>query len=86
MKPPVIEFPCDYPLRVLGDAGAAFVGDVLDVVARHAAPVPESAVTLRASRHGRYQSAGFRIRATGELQIKALYKDLMAHPSVKVVL
>ena len=71
---------------MLGDAGAAFVGDVLDVVARHAAPVPESAVTLRASRHGRYQSAGFRIRATGELQIKALYKDLMAHPSVKVVL
>ena len=86
MKPPQIEFPCDYPLRVLGVARAAFVSEVLDVVARHAAPVPESAVTVRASRRGRYQSAGFRIRATGEGQIRALYKDLMAHPAVKVVL
>ncbi len=86
MKPPTIEFPCDYPLRVLGVTQAMFVPEVLEVVAKHAAPVPESAVTLRPSRHGRYQSAGFRFRATGESQIRALYKDLMAHPAVKVVL
>lgn len=86
MKPPKIEFPCNYPLRVLGRAEAVFVGDVLDIVARHAAPVAESAVTLRSSRQGRYQSAAFHIRATGERQIRALYNDLMAHPAVKVVL
>ena len=86
MKPPKIEFPCDYPLRVLGRSETAFVADVLDIVARHAVPVAESAVRLRPSRQGRYQSAAFRIRATSELQIRALWDDLMAHPAVKVVL
>lgn len=86
MKSATIEFPCDYPLRVLGLTDAAFVADVLDIVARHAAPVAQSAVALRSSRAGRYQSAAFRIRATSEAQIRALHQDLMAHPAVKIVL
>ena len=86
MKAPTIEFPCDYPIKVVGHATETFVDDVLEVVSKHAEPLQKSAVSLRPSRQGNYQSASFSIRATGEAQLKALHTDLMARPFIKLVL
>ena len=86
MKTPTIEFPCDYPIRVLGVAGDDLVDDVLEIVAEHANPVPEHQVKVRDSRNGNYRSVSFSIWATGEFQLKALHADLVSRPFVKLVL
>lgn len=81
-----IEFPCDYPIRIIGDRYAGFREDVLAIVRRHAAEVRERSVTVRDSRDGTYCSVRVTIVATGEDQLKALHAELVAEPAVRMVL
>ena len=81
-----IEFPCDYPIKVIGDVTEDSVTEILAVVRRHAPEVTPDQVSLRASSKGNFQSVRVSIRATGEPQLKALHADLVALPSVRLVL
>ena len=86
MDAPQIEFPCDYPIKVIGDATQDSVAEILAVVRLHAPGVTPDQVNTRESRNGNYQSVRVRIVATGEEQLKALHRDLMALGSVRMVL
>lgn len=81
-----IEFPCQYPVKVMGVAGAGLELDVVPVCQRHAPEVDAEQVTIRESREGNYLSITVIIRATGENQLRALFEDLKAMDSVKMVL
>ena len=83
---PKIEFPCDYPIKVMGIASAAFQAEVLEIIHRHAGPVPDHRVTERASARGKYVSVTVVIEATGEEQLKVIFQELMDKASVKLVL
>ena len=85
-EPPKIEFPCDYPIKVMGVARRGFQKDVLEIIHRHASPVPAEQVTRRDSAQGNYVSVTVVIRATGEKQLQEIFRELMNHKSVKIVL
>ncbi|PAV26000.1 hypothetical protein C8D92_10170 [Tamilnaduibacter salinus] len=85
-QPPKIEFPCDYTIKVVGDAAPDFRELVIAVVERHAPGINEKDVHERDSRNGRFVSVRLRIRATGEDQLKALTEDLKATGRVHMVL
>lgn len=81
-----IEFPCDYPIRIIGEQVAGFPEAVLEIVRGHADTVRESTVSVQESREGTYCSVRITIVATGEPQLKALHRALMAEPAVRMVL
>ena len=83
---PRIEFPCDYPIKVIATNDASLKTSVVEIVRLHDAGFCEKSVSLRNSREGRYCSVRLSIRATGEPQLKALHRDLLANPLVKMVL
>ena len=83
---PQIEFPCDYPIKVIGDVTDNSVSEILEVVRRHAPEVTPDQVNTRESRNGNYQSVRVRIVATGEDQLKSLHRDLLSIDSVRMVL
>lgn len=84
---PVIEFPVDdYPIRVIGTAGDGFADHVAAIVQVHDEGFDAERVVERPSSQGTYVSLRLSIRATSESQLKALHRDLMAHPLVKLVL
>lgn len=85
-KAPKIEFPCDYLIRVIGDAAPDFTEFVISVVERHAPGVSDNKVTVKDSRGGRFASVNLTIWATGEPQLKALFEDLKASGRVHMVL
>ena len=35
-EPPKIEFPCDYPIKILGEANGSFIEHILAVMDNHA--------------------------------------------------
>ncbi|HSP59271.1 MAG TPA: DUF493 domain-containing protein [Halomonas sp.] len=84
-EPPVITFPCDYPIKVVGDAAEDFAAIVCQIVIRHDATFDAQALEVVASRNGRFQSVRLTLRATGETQIKALFVDLKATGRVHMV-
>ena len=85
-KSPKIEFPCDYPIKILGDAHEAFTELVISAIKTHAPDVDETKVTLKQSSKGRFVSVTVIIRATGPEQIEALFSELKMLDAVKMVL
>jgi putative lipoic acid-binding regulatory protein len=82
----LLEFPCDFPVKIMGAAADGFAQAVLAVVLRHAPDFDAAGVEMRASSKGGYLSLTCTIRATSQAQLDALYRELTAHPLVKVVL
>jgi uncharacterized protein len=83
---PKIEFPCDYPIKVVGDSDELFAETVVELTRRHAPEVTEEQVSVRSSRHGNYCAVTIMIRATGEPQLRALHETLRRYPLVRMVL
>ena len=84
-EPPKITFPCDYPLKIVGDAADDFTACVCQIVVRHAPDFDESTLQVVDSRNGRFQSVRITINATSEQQISQLFDELKATGRVHMV-
>ncbi len=82
----LLQFPCDFPLKIMGRNVDGFADAVLAVVLRHAPDFDAATLEMRASRAGNYLSCTCTVRATSRAQLDALYLGLTSHPLVKVVL
>jgi putative lipoic acid-binding regulatory protein len=86
MDRPRIEFPCDYPIKVIGEVDENAVGEIVAIVRQHAPEVTPDQVSTRDSRNGNFRSVRVTIVATGEVQLQRLHEQLLALPSVRLVL
>jgi putative lipoic acid-binding regulatory protein len=82
----LLEFPCDFPLKIMGLADGALAQTALEIVQRHAPDFDGTNMETRASSGGKYLSLTCTINATSKAQLDALYRELSGHPAVKVVL
>ena len=85
-EPPKIEFPCEYPIKVLGRNVSEFRPTVIEIFERHAPGFDQETIVVRDSRKGRFLSLTITIIATGPQQLEALHKDLVATGLVQMVL
>ncbi len=83
---PKIEFPCQYPIKVLGRHTDDFREIVIDVMTRHTGAVHDAQVSEKPSGKGTFVSITIIITATGKEQIQAIFDDLKATGRVKMVL
>lgn len=85
-KKPEIEFPCKYPIKVLGEAHPDLNQHVIDVMNRHAPTITESDLSAKNSSKGKWQSITVTIIATGKPQLDDIFADLKTSSRVKMVL
>ncbi|OGA49847.1 MAG: hypothetical protein A3F74_11090 [Betaproteobacteria bacterium RIFCSPLOWO2_12_FULL_62_58] len=81
-----LEYPCDFPIKILGHTRAGFAQTILEVVQRHAPDFDGATLQMKASKRGKYLSITCVIRATSREQLDALYQELCDHPMVVMVL
>lgn len=82
----LLEFPCDFPIKIMGAKQDGYAQAILDVVLRHAPDFDAARMEMRPSSKGTYLSLTCTVRATSKAQLDALYRELSTHPMVKVVL
>jgi len=82
----IMEFPCDFPIKMMGRDRREFHEAARSVVEQHAGPVNDEAIRTAASRNGRFVSITITIRAESREQLDAIYMDLTAHDEVLVAL
>ena len=82
---PVLQFPCEYPLKVMGFNTELFETEVTAIIERHAAPATVE-YTRQLSSGGKYLSLTATFTATSREQLDALYRELTSHALVKVAL
>ncbi|QRM18551.1 DUF493 family protein [Dechloromonas sp. TW-R-39-2] len=85
-KDTLLEFPCDFPLKIMGKAEETLTQVVVEIVTRHAPDFDSATMEMRASSGGNYLSLTCTVIATSKPQLDALYTDLSGHPLIKVVL
>lgn len=82
----LIEYPCDFPIKVLGRTQAGFAQAVLEIVRLYAPDFDGATMEMRTSKKGKYLSVTCVIRATSRQQLDDLYRALCDHPMVVMVL
>ncbi len=81
-----LTFPTTFPIKVMGRTQDGFAQAVAEVVRRHAADFDPAALEMRSSKEGNWLSVTATINATSRAQLDDLYRELVAHPMVKMVL
>lgn len=82
----ILEFPCYFPLKVVGLASSEFEAHTLTIIRKHAPDLSEAAVTTRLSKDGKYQAMTITVHATSQAQLDALYRELSSTDQVIMVL
>ena len=82
----LIEYPSKFPIKVMGSNVDGFVEAVVDVARGFDPEFDPNSVTTRPSSAGKYLGVTITITATSRAQLDGLYRELSAHPMVKVVL
>jgi putative lipoic acid-binding regulatory protein len=81
-----LTFPCVFPIKIMGRTQDGFAQAIAEVVRRHAPDFDPAALEMRSSKEGNWLSVTATINAGSREQLDNLYRELVAHPMVKMVL
>jgi putative lipoic acid-binding regulatory protein len=82
----LIEYPCDFPIKVMGARVDGFAEAMCQVALQFDPAFNPATLEMRPSKAGNYLSVTLTIRATSREQLDNLYRALTGHPMVKVAL
>jgi len=82
----LFQFPCDFPVKVMGRDSESFRTLTLAIVERHAGSLAADRITERMSREGRFLALTYTIRAESRAQLDSIYQDLTDSGVVLVAL
>lgn len=86
MSEPLLSFPTDYPVKVIGRPSDEFRARVHALVLRHVPGLDADRVSERLSGNGNFLSISYTLRAESREQIEALTADLKACDGVMMLL
>jgi hypothetical protein len=78
----LLRFPCAFPIKALGVAGADFDALVVGLIRPFAPDLGEGAVQTRLSANGRYMSVTVTVQAQSRGQLDSIYTALTGHQRV----
>ena len=81
-----IEYPLDFPIKIMGRREPGFVRTVVEIVRKHAPDFDDATIEMRQSKKNTYLSVTCTIIATSREQLDALYQELGDHPAVAMIL
>ena len=83
---PLLQFPTDYPIKIIGRPSDEFRARVHAVVLRHAPALETERVSERLSGNGNFLSISYTVLAESREQIEALTAELKACDGVMMLL
>ena len=82
----LIEYPCDFPIKVFGESNEDFTRVVTGIISQHDPDFNSINIEMRNSKNARYISLTCTVRATSREQLDAIYQALCAHSMIKMAL
>ena len=75
----LIEFPCQFPIKVMGNAHPEFEKNILETVRQHAPDTEPHHITTRQSSKGNYTGATVKVNVESKEQLDKIYQIGRAH-------
>ena len=85
-QPERLQFPCQYPIKVMVRWREGIRDQIDSIMEQHAPPLDRTRVAERASAQNNFVGLTYVIRATGPEQITQLFEALKRCPDVLLVL
>ena len=85
-EPAGLQFPSDYPVRVVGRPQEGFRARVHAIVLRHAPALAPERVSERLSARGNFLSISYLLRAESRAQVEALVSELQGCEGVLMLI
>jgi putative lipoic acid-binding regulatory protein len=82
----LMQFPCDYVIKIMGNADGNFEQKALTIVKRHCKAEDVKKISKRHSERGNYLSLTVTIFAQNKEQLDSLYIELSETPEILVAL
>jgi len=82
----IFNFPCEFPIKIMGRTGVELEIAVLEIVRKHVPDLAEGSVTQRPSRAGNYQALTVTFTAQSRDQLDNIYRELTACEHTLMVL
>lgn len=76
LPPTLLEFPCDFSIKVMGKAGDELLNLTRQVLAEHADDFDPNALVIRHSKNAKFQGITATIHANNKQQVDAIYQAL----------
>ena len=82
----LLEFPCDFPIKIMGAATDEYRSLVIGIVTRHFGNLDPARIEERSSGGGKYLGLTVTVRAESKAQLDAVYRELTSCRQVLVAL
>ena len=82
----VMEFPMDFPIKVMGEQSTAFHVTVRDIIEKYTGELADEAFAMALSRNERFVSITVTITAESREQLDSIYRELSSHQDVRMAL
>ena len=81
-----LQFPCEFPIKMMGRDTPEFRLLARELVEKHAGPVVDEALQAALSRNGSFVSITITITAASQEQLDDIYRDASGHEDVLMAL
>ena len=78
----LLEFPCEFPVKVMGRDTPDFHATARALVEKHTGPIEDDRINTALSRNGRFVSITVTVNAQSQQQLDDIYRDLTAHDDI----
>jgi len=82
----LIEFPCDFPIKVMGETQDSFSIEIIKTIQAIDPTFDASKIEMRGSSKGKYTSLTCLCYVESKTQLDNIYRAVTSHPLVKYVL
>lgn len=82
----LIEFPCEFPIKVMGETHESFSIEIIKTIQLHEATFDATRIELKGSSGGKYTSLTCTCYVESKIQLDNIYRALTSHTLVKFVL
>lgn len=82
-KPEGLIFPCEYPIKAMGENTDKFLQEMLFIAQKHCPDTSHKHVRTNQSKTGKYQSVTITVQVETRTHLEGLYFEIKSHKDVK---
>ncbi len=82
----LLEFPCRFPIKIMGKERPGFQEHVLDLISPHVGDIADTDVVIRPSSKGNFMGLTVTISAKSREQLDNIYRSLTSSKRILFVL
>jgi len=86
IKDSLLQFPCLFPIKIMGKKNDQFFLSIKEILTRHFGDLKEKDIKTSISKKGTYISITITVQVTSQNQLDNAYNELSAHKDVLVAL